>query len=143
MNQEKLYQALIYAGTLPFVGVAILSLLGIETLAFLGATKVIAYAYALAIVSFIAGTHWGQYLVLEGQIKLNLFVISNVVTVVVWIGFLVGMQFFGIVAAVGFVALVGVDFKMIEYNAITKLYLKTRIQATIITVLALGIIDLV
>jgi hypothetical protein len=76
-----------YAGTLPFVGGAALQLIGISELPLLGDPRTVASSYGLAIVSFMAGVHWGQHL--EGRhANVNLLITSNAVTLAAWFGFL-------------------------------------------------------
>jgi hypothetical protein len=76
-----------YAGALPFVGCAALQLIGITELPLLGDPKTVASSYGLAIASFMAGVHWGQYLEGRGS-NVNLLLTSNAVTLAAWFGFL-------------------------------------------------------
>lgn len=77
MNKTRLYTLLTYAGTLPFIACAILLFVNVQGLPLLGSLTDIAAAYALVIVSFMAGTHWGSYLVSQEASPFNLFVLQR------------------------------------------------------------------
>jgi hypothetical protein len=86
-NTSPFLRILPYAGALPFIGCAALQLIGITELPLLGDPRTVASSYGLAIVSFMAGVHWGQYL--EGRhANVNLLITSNAVTLAAWFGFL-------------------------------------------------------
>ncbi len=83
MSKSLPLQYLPYAGLLPFIGCAGLLLFGIRDVAPFGSVTFILLAYALTIVCFMAGVHWGQILA-GAQVRLNLLVSSNVVALVAW-----------------------------------------------------------
>jgi len=138
MNKIKLYTILTYAGTLPFISCAILPYANLPNLPFLGSFDRIAAVYALVIVSFMAGTHWGNYLVMEDESPINLFLSSNVVAIVAWLVFLsTGIEATLWVSVIAFLFLLWVDHKLFKANLITRYYFIIRCNATVIVVVSL------
>jgi len=88
MENNRLYTLLALAGTTPFVACALLPLIGIDTLPVLGALDVLASTYGLAIICFLAGAHWGTYLLSQSATPFNLFISGNVVFLAVWFAFI-------------------------------------------------------
>jgi Protein of unknown function (DUF3429) len=86
-SHSDLMRVLPYAGTLPFIAGALLLLMGVQDIPYLGATRMLVLSYGLLIVSFMAGIHWGQYLA-GVRAGVNLLASSNVVALVAWFGFL-------------------------------------------------------
>jgi hypothetical protein len=85
--RSDLIRSLPYAGALPFVVGAMLLVSGVSPLPFLGSAQWVVISYGLLIISFMAGVHWGQYLV-GVRAPVNLLVSSNVVALCAWFGFL-------------------------------------------------------
>lgn len=131
---------LTFAGTLPFIGCAILITLGIDAIIGLGETVTVLAVYGLVIATFMAGAHWGNHLGLNPEddwaFKLPLF--SNVIALLLWLGFLslsiVGFLWLLIVA---FVLLLFIDDGLHKCNIITRSYFKIRQYVTLIVVLSL------
>ena len=90
----KLYlsNVLIFLGSIPFI---FLSILGLNSLdSFLGYNlEYLASLYSLIISCFICGSHWGIYLNNQ-KIKINLFVISNILTLILFFSFYIRSRFF-------------------------------------------------
>jgi len=74
-----------YAGTLPFVCAALSRVISLS--AFITAAEIthIILLYSLAILSFMAGVHWGQY-VAGRRSTIKLLISSNVITLAGWFG---------------------------------------------------------
>jgi hypothetical protein len=127
-DTSPLLRILPCAGALPFVGCAVLQLIGIRELPLFGDVKTVASTYGLAIISFMAGVHWGQYL--EGKrVDLNLLVASNAVTLAAWFGFLLLPQFaFSLVLVVLF----GVAYLIDRQLHLPSDYLTMRRNVTLI-----------
>jgi Protein of unknown function (DUF3429) len=60
--KTRIYSLLTYAGALPFVACALIPLFGVSSIKLIGSFDYIAAVYALTIVSFMAGVHWGTVL---------------------------------------------------------------------------------
>lgn len=139
MDYTNLYRTLTYAGTLPFIACALMSLAGLSLVPGLGSPMDVAAAYGLAIVSFMAGTHWGMVLVGAHKAPINLFIASNVVTVTAWLAFLVAPMALTLATLIGaFAFLLFIDYRLKEKQILTALYLRTRLHATIIAIVSLA-----
>ncbi|MEM8697473.1 MAG: DUF3429 domain-containing protein [Pseudomonadota bacterium] len=132
---------LAYAGTLPFIAGAALTVLGTD-LSVLGPAlepvPVLASAWALTIVSFMAGVHWGQYLVDRERIGIDLFLTSNAIAIAGWLAFLLLPTSHALLA---FTALFGIllliDGRLHGGGHITAGYWRARLGVTAIVVAAL------
>jgi len=141
MQETRSYTALALAGTIPFVAGALLPLLGHEALPYLGPLDKLVASYGLAIVCFLAGTHWGTYLSGRSADSLNLFVISNVVFLAVWFAYLgagiksaIGIQIFA------FLTLLFIDMRLRSNDVISTTYLRVRTVATLIAIVSLLVV---
>jgi hypothetical protein len=82
-----LTRPLAFAGAFPFVFAALLIFSGQKTLPVIGNVQNLATSYALLILAFMAGAHWGQYLS-GAKTSLNLFLLSNALTLAGWFAYL-------------------------------------------------------
>ena len=128
-----------FAGAIPFVAGALLLVSGITDLPLLGSVQALVLTYGLAILSFMAGVHWGQYL--SGvRSQLNLLVSSNVLTVAAWLGYAIFPSVvFAIALAVLFGLLLVVDFKLAAEGALTPYYMRTRALVTALVAASLAV----
>ncbi len=141
MDQVKLFKALAFAGTLPFVGAALLAALGIMAIPPFGSVSQLASSYGLAITSFIAGTHWAVQILNQAQSPFNLLVSSNIVVVVAWLAYLVlATDWVLAVQAAALLLLLVVDHRLFIGGVISLEYLRTRLIATLIATLSLIVI---
>lgn len=132
---KKLYPYLTYAGAIPFViCVACLSL-GINELPLLGRVEEILSIYALVIVAFLAGSHWGQHLQIKGTWSRYLPIFSNIIAVALWLAFLV-FPFKALLATFGasFAILLFIDRRLFQDELISRQYFQTRCIATAIVI---------
>jgi hypothetical protein len=132
-NTSPLFRILPYAGALPFIGCAVLQLIGIREVPLFGNLKTVASSYALTILSFMAGAHWGQYL--EGRrVTPNLLIASNGLTLSAWFGFLLLPSLaFAILLAALFAAAYLIDTQLHPQSG----YLTTRRNVTLIVSVSL------
>lgn len=144
MQDSKLYSALAFAGTLPFIACAVLPLAGIDAIPPLGNLDAVASAYGLAIVCFLAGAHWGTHLSGLSADSLNLFVISNAIFLAVWFAFVgAGIPSAIAIQIIAFLLLLQIDFRLYKNRVISLQYLRVRSIATVIAVISLLVILLV
>ncbi|WP_299329004.1 DUF3429 domain-containing protein [Parasphingopyxis sp.] len=137
MNNRMLAM-LAYAGTLPFVGSAALTIFGIDTVPTLGSGPQIAAAWALTIASFIAGVHWGQYLSNGARAGIMLAIVSNAIAILGWLAFLALPLRFALLAfAALFAILLLIDRRLHEAGFIGPGYWRTRLGVTLVVVAAL------
>jgi hypothetical protein len=138
MQDTRIYTALALAGTLPFIAGALLPLLGHDSLPYLGPTDQLVASYGLAIVSFIAGAHWGTYLAGHGAESRNLFIISNAIFLAVWFAYIgAGVKFAIGIQIIAFLTLLFIDLGLKTSGAISAAYFRVRSTATLIAVVSL------
>jgi hypothetical protein len=127
-------------GTLPFLASSLLLTLGVYNLPLLGSTAEILRSYSLAIAVFMCGVHWGQYLQDTQARNLNLLMVSNVLTVICWLAYLVAsfVVYFVIVIAI-FLALLWVDYRLHKAGRITARYFKMRLAVTAVVCASLAL----
>lgn len=138
MNKDKRDASILtYAGTLPFIILTLLSLFGIERIVFLPVDLAL-FLYAPIILSFIAGIHWGIYMH-NKDIKLNLFITSNIVALIAWFALLLPNIFLSIgVYILCFLVLIAVDAHLNKQYYLYKWFYRLRLHATLIVVLCLS-----
>ncbi|WP_201583480.1 DUF3429 domain-containing protein [Psychrobacter jeotgali] len=131
---------LTFAGAIPFVVCAILITIGIDAVIALGTTAEILSAYGLVIVSFMAGAHWGNHLSLadSNPWALKLPIYSNIVAILLWLGFLsLSKEGFLWLLVVGFLVLLMIDYSLNQANIISAQYFKVRKYVTLIVIISL------
>jgi len=139
-SHASLPVALAGLGALPFLVSSLLLTLGVYNLPLLGNTAEILRSYSLAIAVFMCGIHWGQYLQDSQARNLNLLMVSNALTLVCWLGFLMAsfVVYFVIVIAV-FVALLWVDYRLHKAGRITARYFRMRLAVTAVVCASLAL----
>ena len=141
MQDSKIYSALALAGTIPFIGCAMLPMLGYDSLPRLGPLDQLVASYGLAIVCFLAGAHWGTYLSGRSADSLNLLVISNVIFLAVWFAFVgAGIKSALVTQIFAFLTLLFIDLRLRAADVISATYFRVRTTATIIAVVSLLIV---
>jgi hypothetical protein len=138
MQDSKTYTALALAGTLPFMACALLPLLGYDSIGRLGPLDEVVASYGLAIVCFLAGSHWGIFLSGRSADSLNLFIISNIIFLAAWFAYIGA----GVKLAIGtqilvFVTLLFIDLRLKQNLVISSVYFRVRSVATLIAVVSL------
>ena len=128
--QTKLYWVRFLAsfGALPFLACsAAIVFLDNPTMGPFGTAQNVLSSYSLLIVSFMAGILWGVYLIRSNEISLNLLLISNVIAVVAWAGFiLLPIRLVLLCHAVLFLLLLYIDRDAVKAGVLTEAYLKIR-----------------
>ena len=145
MRQEMpgLYTTLALAGTLPFVAGAYCLSMGYIIVPVFGATALAVSLYALIILSFMAGTHWGMFFIAPHKRRVWLLLWSNFAALAGWFFFLFSAPLVFLCTLIAlFFALLAVDFALKNDEIISNTYLRTRLIATFITVICLGVVAL-
>ncbi|KZL17961.1 hypothetical protein PsAD2_02694 [Pseudovibrio axinellae] len=138
-----LYSCLALAGTLPFIAGAVGLSAGYTFLPIIGATVIAVSLYALVILSFMAGIHWGMFFIAPHPSLGWLLIWSNFVALAGWFLFLFTAPvifFLGVIIL--FSATMLVDFLLHNLGIISRNYLGLRVLTTIITLIALIAITL-
>ncbi len=144
MNNRVLYQGLAFAGALPFVACALALLAGVKSFAPFGALDTLAGSYGLAIVSFLAGTHWAVQLLRFAETPYNLFIASNIIFLAVWFAWVLGSLAWALsIQVVAFVYLLFVDHRLSISGVTSSSYFRVRSTATAAATLSLLTIVLV
>ena len=133
-----------YLGALPFIAGALLSLLSIDTLPWLGSVVHIVSVYALVISVFMAGILWGVTLQVNtdnflGQVN---FLISNVLALTIWFVYLIypDSHSFLLTTVVAFLWLLMLDAKLIKQQLISSSYYRVRKRVSAIVIMSLLVI---
>jgi hypothetical protein len=131
MQALPLTARLALLGALPFVISSLLLALDINSLPLLGSVANLLSSYTLVIAVFMCGVHWGQYLQQPEEHSLNLLLISNILTVLLWLIWLLSpLHIFLAVALTVFVILLMIDMRLRLLNVISKSYFRTRMLVT-------------
>ena len=118
-------------GALPFVLCSLLLTLDIMNLPLLGSVPRLLSSYTLVIAVFMCGVHWGQYLQPASAHSLNLFIVSNVLTILLWIAWLLApTDIFLFLALIVFVLLLLIDARLRLQQLIGKPYFRMRLLVT-------------
>lgn len=131
------------AGTLPFIGAVICLSLGIDALTPLLRIDAMLTVYALVIVAFMAGTHWGQAQGLQAQTPARglptalLWLSNGVALAIVGAAITLSMHTLWLALAMYFVVLLLIDLGLYRRAAITLAYWRVRQLVTAIVVACL------
>ncbi len=143
MKGQKLYATLAFAGASPFVACAALPWVGVDVLPVIGPLDHFANVYGLAIIAFLAGTHWSFQLQDARGTPFNLFVTSNVVFLVAFFAFITAELHWALLTEIlAFVYLLYVDFRLHRADLTNASYLRVRSIATGLACLSLAVIAL-
>ena len=135
---RSLHSRLAYLGALPFVFCALCMLFSVQSLPYVGDVERVLATYGLAIVSFMAGSLWGQQFRAEQSWAWWIAVLSNLITVAAWLGYLLlpHSMFFGFLM-IAFVGLLAIDRKQLQRSHISKEYFATRCGVTSVVLITL------
>lgn len=141
MQNSKTYTALALAGTIPFVAGALLPLIGYSALPYVGSLDTVVASYGLAIVCFLAGTHWGIFLSGPSAGSLNLFIVSNVIFLAAWFAYVGGSIRQAVaVQLLAFIVLLLIDQRLRARSVTTDSYFRVRAVATAVAIVSLAIV---
>lgn len=135
---KTLYPYLTYAGAIPFIFCALLLMLDMAIVPYLGSVADMISVYGLVIATFLAGAQWGQHLSLQNHWRQTLPIISNAIAILLWLGFLyLSFQPLMLMMAAVFLMLLHIDYGLYKGDVITRHYFKTRCRVTAIVVMSL------
>ena len=136
---KKTYSYLIYIGSIPFILCAVYFIADLHDMPLLVSIERILSAYGLVILSFLAGSHWGQHLYLNKVIWGRvLAVMSNIITLSLWFGFLLlnFKMLMALFASVFFILIV-IDYYLYLINLISLHYFQIRFLVSVIVIISL------
>ena len=132
INNSRMASLLIFAGVIPFIVLTAITAYDVEYPYF--ESKVALKSYALAIGSFVCGSHWGIYLIKSSPI--NLLITSNICTLTLWVAFLY-LENYGLFFSIIFSLLLLIDFFLYKSSIISIGYFSKRKIITLMVVLCL------
>ena len=136
----KMYSYLTYLGAIPFIICTICLAIGIKIVPPFGEIEQTLSVYSLIIATFIAGSYWGQSRHLHNKWRYYLPILSNIITIALWLGFVILSLKPLLVSSIGtFIILLIIEQRLLQYQFITRQYFHTRCSVTIIVVVALFI----
>lgn len=135
---SSLVRLLVFAGALPFIACTLLVLLPL-----LPAVDVRSLfdSYALVILAFLCGAHWGQGIAARGTAPLNLFLASNALVVLLWLthAFLPATPFL-LLVLLTLALLLWIDHRLYASELIDYWYYLTRIRITLIVAICVVLV---
>ncbi|MCY4305516.1 MAG: DUF3429 domain-containing protein [Aestuariivita sp.] len=138
MNRSSAFY--VYAGAIPFVICTALLIFDVDVLPFLGSTVTVLSVYTLIIVSFLAGSLWGQHLYVEGELKDFLPIYGNIFAISLWLAYLVlPYRFWLVIVGLILIFLRVVDHMLFNNGFVDDGYMKARLDATWIVIITLCI----
>ena len=143
IEKDRTYQVLAMLGTLPFIASAVMAVTGF-TLGERITGNLVVSSYGLAILCFLCGAHWATYIYNKQQTPFNLFVISNVVVVAIWMAYVfVGQSPYSLFTQMlAFAFLLDIDRRLLRIGLIAPDYFRVRLLATTIAEVCLFIVVL-
>lgn len=140
MEQHEIKTAWTLAalGVLPFWLLPLIELMFEPSLPW--SLTAISLVYSAVIISFIAGTHWGVCLM--RNVKLDLFIKSNVITLIAWASVFLMPMVALIIMAACFIYLLMIDKRLYDDLIIDDWYfaLRKRITTTVIASFPLAMV---
>ncbi|WP_283789713.1 DUF3429 domain-containing protein [Bermanella sp. WJH001] len=137
MPQPSLIQFLTYLGAVPFYLALYLVITNQVLLGISGGHWF--KTYGLVILSFMAGTIWGQVVNASVRVK-RLVLASNAVTLLAWFAYLlVSTQATLVIMATGFVALYILEALIMTHVTRPDYYLGLRLRVSALVLLAHGV----
>lgn len=125
-------------GVLPFLLLTLLSFFSLPTwLSWLQPHEALS-AYALVILTFMAGTHWGMYLASEQKGCNFLLLSSNVIALGCWV--VVWFKLSILWLLLGFAWQLWVDWGLWRRSAITRLYWHNRVMISGLVMICLLVV---
>ena len=135
-NNILIAKILTYLGTIPFVGATILFMTPIKIID----PNLIALTYSTVIIAFLSGIHWAIYLFFSEKYPQNLFITSNIISLIIWFCYILSFKGIYFVHTACFIYLLIVDNKLYKLEILPKWFYSLRRNATIIVIICLSII---
>lgn len=117
--------------------------LGFRSIEPFGPLEQVAASYGLAIACFVAGTHWGLHVFRQTSDSSYALIVSNVIFLVVWIGYVSAAVKVAITLQIpAFVALLLFDWNLHRSGVVSARYFRVRVLATLIVIVSLVLVVL-
>jgi hypothetical protein len=135
-NNILIAKILTYLGTIPLVGATILFIIPIKIID----PNLIAFTYSAIIIAFLSGIHWAIYLFFSEKCPQNLFIISNITSLIVCLCYILSFKGIYFVYTVCFLCLLIIDTKLYKLSILPRWFYSLRLKATLIVIICLSII---
>lgn len=126
---QRIYQVLGHAGLIPFVGLAIIAVMGWEP------AQSMLVKYAALILSFLGGTVW--MLAMQKQLHWSVAIVSNAVTLLAWVVLMLfpsNIALLALAILYSFFITFENQFMKLHYS---EAYFRLRLILTIVAVISL------
>jgi len=136
---KKVYPYLIYTGAIPFLFCSVCFIVDFHEVPLFGSIERILSVYGLIILSFLAGSHWGQQLYISKTVwGIVLAVLSNIIALCLCFGFLL-LSFKMLMAmfSAAFFILIIIDYFLFKIELLSGNYFLTRFLASTIVIVSL------
>ena len=131
-------EVLTYLGATPFIAVAIIIAMDVSVAVNSHSPLSVILCYGLAIISFMAGALWGTQKHSLEVSSCAILLISNLITVSAWLGFIIlTPQLLLLLFCLLFLLLLAVDFWLYSDRQISRSYWVLRYRVTSIVVACL------
>ena len=136
---KKVYPYLIYTGAIPFVLCAVSFINDLHEVPLLGSIEKILSVYGLIILSFLAGSYWGQQLYINKVVwGIVLAVLSNIIALCLWVGFLLlSFKILMVMFSAAFFIIIIIDYFLFKVGLISSNYFQTRLLVSAIVIASL------
>jgi hypothetical protein len=137
-SNKNLSTILTLAGCIPFIVGIILLYASVTQISVVGSVLNALVIYSIMIGSFMAGSHWAQYMKDSGKTGINLYFSSNIMVLALWLFYLLTPSYVVlIVLIIDFALLWILDAIICKAKIITFGYLLIRAIATAIVIICL------
>jgi hypothetical protein len=121
---------LVFAGSVPFIGLLLLQ--WVQLLPDLDSRQLF-NSYALVILSFLCGSHWGAGIVGSSRLAPVFFVITNVLVLLLWMTHQwLSTAVFQVVVLVELGLLLAMDHWLRRAGLLSQWYMDTRMRITVV-----------
>ncbi len=132
-NNKRLIKILAYAGLLPFVISIIFSFSNYDP--FFLTNSLLIHIYGAIIVSFLAGIHWGIFLL--KYTSYNLLIHSNIIAVLSWFSFFLDHSIGIFLLIFSFLYLLYIDHILYRKGILEHYYLVIRVNVSFLVISSL------
>ncbi|MFT7099309.1 MAG: hypothetical protein ACJAS6_001187 [Rickettsiales bacterium] len=135
MKKETLTKILTYCGSLPFIFLTYLKILGINDFFAIEVSKMI-ISYGAVILSFIAGIHF-SYAILQEKFAIKFLIFSNIVALLCWLSLLINFKSAVALMLICCFSNIVIDFVAYKKHVIEKWFFDLRLRISLIVMICL------
>lgn len=129
-NNKRLIKILAYVGLLPFIISIIFSFSNYDP--FFLTNNLLIHIYGAIIVSFLAGIHWGIFLL--KYTSYNLLIHSNIIAILSWFSFFLDHSIGIFLLIFSFLYLLCIDYNLYRKGILEYYYMSVRVSVTFLVI---------